>query len=491
MSGLRSRKLVSIALILISGVLLFRLSTHLRKPELDIVYAGRASRENALSPSLSNVRSPPSISSVGATRPSSPEEDDDKYILRPLTDFDTHQQNVNAVSMQSSLSEDIPKPTMLLNPNVKYLAFMTYAGLTNQFMAFENAAYIALRLNRTLIIPPITTNSHDKYNTNQRWSEFLDLARFTSLTGVRVLEWHDVRPLTPDQTEIGRRQARIGKKSDSLWDKLADNVTCQVIYGFGDSERLHTTELTFSRQFLLRPQFVRPPPRRPQTQVFDRLKIGAKDNMNMDDVVTFEDLVDRYSGHQDHLLFLSHSFKLKDPLGKRSWEAVGQHLHFMPKVMDYAEKLIRHRAPETRKDGEFIAIHLRRGDIWFKCRSKPEVEMTSCLTPLGYYSEAVEKAFKLLGKRVPVIVTTDSNSEQDHITIARLGWRRLIHELYTTEQELGVFGPALVDAAILANAKVMIGSYTSSMSRIAASRQKSWHQRDVLYPRTTTWTPPA
>ncbi|KAF9182637.1 hypothetical protein BGZ51_004523 [Haplosporangium sp. Z 767] len=333
-------------------------------------------------------------------------------------------------------------------------------------MALENAAYVALRLNRTLILPPITTNSHDKYNSNQRWSEFFDIPRFTALTGVQVVEWNDIRPLTKEQIAVGKRQVHLGGKSFPLWDSLAANLTCQVIYGFGDSERLHTTELTFSRQFLFRPTFVRPPPRNPKMPIFSRLKIGAKDNTNLEDIVTFDDLLDRYEGNQEQLLFLSHTFKLKDPIGGRSWEAVGKHLHFLPKVTDYATRLIRHRAPEAGESGRYIAIHVRRGDIWQKCRAKSGDGMMACITPLGRYVESVEKARQMIGERLPVIVTTDSKSEEDHVTMARMGWRRLDHEMYTTEEELGIFGPAMVDAAILADAEIFIGTYVSSQNSL-------------------------
>ncbi|KAF9913066.1 hypothetical protein BX616_010181 [Lobosporangium transversale] len=386
------------------------------------------------------------------------------------------------ISKETPLPPDIPKAKTLLDPNVKYLSFMTYAGLTNQFMALENAAYVALRINRTLIIPPITTNSHDNHNSNQRWSDFFDLSQFSTLTGLKVVEWSDIRPLNADQIEVGKRQVRAGGKHYPIWEKLADNLTCQVIYGFGDSERLHTTELTFARQFLFRPQFVRPPPRKNKTQVFDRAYIGSKDNLNMDDIVTIDDLVDRYEDNSDQLLFLSHSFKLKDPLGRRSWFLVGRHLHFLPKVNDYAKQLILHHAPETKEHGKYIAVHVRRGDIWQKCRDKTEEEMVTCIVPLGRYAEAVETAYRIAGERLPVLVATDSQSEEDHVAMAKLGWRRLNHNLYTTEKELGIFGPALVDAAILVNAEVMVGSYSSSMSRVAARRQRGWRQREALYP---------
>ncbi|KAF9958380.1 hypothetical protein BGZ72_000446 [Mortierella alpina] len=437
------------------------------------------------------VENPPSPPSQEHTSERTPEPFlDTKSVLRQITDANKKGSMRVPEGKTLDLNGDIPKPRTYLDPSEKYLGFMMYAGITNQFMALENAAYAALLLNRTLIIPPIVTNSHDKYNSNQRWSDFFDLSRFTALTGIKAVEWHDVRPLTEEQIEVGRQQARLGGKSYPLWNSLAENLTCQVIYGYGDSERLHTTELTFARQFLFSPQFVRPPPRNPNTTVYDRIKIGAKDNTNLNDIVTFEDLVGRYGDRQDPLLFLSHAFKLKDPSGG-SRSTVGMSFHFMPKVTDYAARLIRHRAPETRENGgRYIAIHIRRGDIWQKCRSQSEEAMLACIIPLGRYAESVDKARKQAGANLPVIVTTDSKSEEDHTTISRIGWRRLNHEVYTTEEELGIFGPAIVDAAILADAEVMIGTQVSSMSRVAARRQKSWHQRDVIYPRTTpSWTP--
>ncbi|KAF8938095.1 GDP-fucose protein O-fucosyltransferase-domain-containing protein [Dissophora ornata] len=479
MSALRTQKIFSAVLILFTGAVLLHLSSTLRKLDVDIVYKDTTTRDRNRGPSPSITRSPylPEQALEKGSVPKSKTSHGQELLIPSITN-------------DSVLPHDIPRPKTILDPNVKYLSYMAYAGLTNQFIALENAAYVAFRLNRTLIIPPITTNSHDQYNSNQRWSEFLDLPRFTFLSGIRVVEWNDVRPLTPEQVAVGRNQARMGKKSFPLWETLAENLTCQVIYGYGIHEQLHSTELTFSRQFLFRPKFELPPPRKPKTPVYDRTKF-AKDNMNMEDVVVMDDLLDRYEGNQDQLLFLSHAFKIKEPAGSMSWNAAGQHFHFVPKVLDYVQRLIQHRAPETKETGKYIAIHVRRGDIWLKCRSLKPEQMMACITPLGHYAEAVEQATKSLGMRLPVIVATDSKSEEDHTTIARLGWRRLNHDLYTTEEELGIFGPALVDAAILANAEVMVGSSSSTMSRVAAWRQRSWHKRTVLYPRTTSsWTPP-
>lgn len=299
------------------------------------------------------------------------------------------------------------------------------------------------------------------------------------------MEWGDIRPLTREQTEVGLRQAQMSRRPFPLWGSLAENLTCQVIYGYGSDEPIRSSGLTFAQQFLLRLQHVRPPPRNPKTKVYNRQQIRVKDNTNMEDIVDVDDLLDRYANNTDQLLFLSHTYKLKDPVDRRAWFEVARHLYFGPKVMDYTKRLIEHRAPETKDDGKYIAIHIRRGDIWTKCAPNPPEAMVNCIPPFGFYAEQVQKAYRIAGKRLPVIVTTDSKSPEEHLTMIRLGWRRLNHELYTTEDELGVFGPAMVDAAILANAEVMIGSRASTMSRVAEQRQMSWHSRAVLYPDTT------
>ncbi|CAO3571591.1 unnamed protein product [Mortierella alpina] len=487
MSGLRQRRLVSVGLVLFTCWSLLHLSSNMDYYTVNPSPESERVETPHMHPRGKDTSPPPPPPLPLPTLDTIPEP---KSVLRQITDANKQGSMWVPEVKTLSLSDNLPKPRTYLDPSEKYLGFMMYAGITNQFMALENAAYAALLLNRTLIIPPVVTNSHDKYNSNQRWSDFFDLPRFTSLTGIKAVEWHDIRPLTEEQIAVGRQQARMGAKSYPLWNSLSENLTCQVIYGYGDSERLHTTELTFARQFLLSPQFVRPPPRNPNTTVYDRIKIGAKDNTNLDDVITFEDLVGRYGAREDQLLFLSHAFKLKDPAGGAR-STVGMNFHFLPKVTEYATRLIRHRAPETKDNGgRYIAIHIRRGDIWQKCRSQPEEAMLACIIPLGRYAESVDKARKQAGAMLPVIVTTDSKSEEDHHTISRMGWRRLNHEVYTTEEELGIFGPAMVDAAILANAEVMIGTFVSSMSRVAARRQKSWHQREAIYPRTTpSWVP--
>ncbi|KAG0228836.1 hypothetical protein BGW42_001916 [Actinomortierella wolfii] len=393
---------------------------------------------------------------------------------------------------QIGTAEQEPPPSIVLDADKKYVSYLPYAGLTNQFIALQNAAYIARRLNRTLIIPPILANEHDRDKSNQPWSDYFDLQRLKEETGIDSVEWHKVRKMTLNQALIGHEQSINRYVPLPKWLAVAQNLTCHVIYGYGDWEKIHTTEVSFLTQFLFNPVFKLAPPRKPGTIVYDRIKIGAKDNLHMGDVVDVDDLVDRYADNTDQLLFFSHTFKVKDPLGKRSWAEAGEHFHFADTILDYIIKAISRRV--GRPVMEYIAIHLRRNDVVRKCTnpSGANLSIYDCTPPLGWYAAEVEKARKIAGESLPVVVTTDTKDPQELETISKLGWYLIDHAVLQTEYEVGTFGPAMVDSAILANARVLIGTYMSTMSRTAARRQKSWFNRDALYPRNPppNWIPP-
>lgn len=507
-----------------------------------------------------------------------------RFSSFPLDDLEDEFENIihNPSANQHpslTLSPASVEPAFsLLDPNTKYLSYMPFAGITNQFYALQGAAFVARRLNRTLIIPPIVSNTHDKENTHQPWSEFFDLPRFTALTGVPVLEWSDVRPLDPLQYQLGVDHAsRYGKGPRAQeWSELAQNITCQIVYGYGAPDLgINISAKYFMWHFLMRPTFVRPPPKKPETPIYNRAKI-AKDNVHEDDLVVMEDLLMRYSDYQDprpeenngqpSVLFMSDMFNIKDPhQDDRVWLEAGKFFHFLPEVTEYARVLVHDEtkgdvsqvtlddliqqatgvdvssstddgqnqaqeqeeeeldgieeeytpttvdqlaararlvapaqelaetAPSTFPRSPYIAIHMRRGDIWKKCSS---VNRAVCIIPFELYEEAVSRAreqFALLyssssSQHLPVIVTTDSESEEDFAKIKELGWHRLDHSKYGTSERWGFFGPAVIDAVVLAQAEVFVGSAKSTMTKVAALRQSAWWGRTSLYPNTEAET---
>lgn len=458
--------------------------------------------------------------------------------------YDSYNNDDNDNNGQPSVSATLKPAVSNLDANTKYLSFLPFGGLTNQFIAVQAAAYIALKLNRTLVLPPIISNSHDRKNTHQDWSQYMDLPKLTQLTGLSVLEWSQVRPLTEEQRQVGLDQAL---KSTHLWGpyhsetetwaSVAENITCQIVYGYGRPDMdINFSAQNFLFHFLIRPVFTPPVAARPDAPVYDRQKI-VHDNNNPEDLVILEDLLGRYSDYDGRtpedraagkadMLFLSHTFKIKAfQRGGIYWKEAGKNLHFEPKMMEYATLMINEelrdddgievlpnndpeevelteeehqnpvsedgtlvtdiQAPTTRIP--YIAVHLRRGDIWTKCRGTSQA-IENCVLPFELYANAVERAREYAAKslglvsHLPVVVATDSTSEEDFAKIKELGWHRLDHSKYGTVEIWGTFGPAMVDAAILAHADVLVGSAVSTMSRIAGRRQKGWYNHESFFP---------
>ncbi|KAG0078171.1 hypothetical protein BGZ92_001596, partial [Podila epicladia] len=437
---------------------------------------------------------------------SDPQQEQQQPQPRPGIEQQHHQQLGQQLGQQpgqttpdqASKDETPTPPPLLLDPSTKYLSFLPFAGLTNQFIGVEVAAYIALRLNRTLLVPPIISNSHDHDNTHQSWSRYFDFKRFSNLTGIPVVEWDTVRPLSAAQTRVGRERAQDGAGAPTEeWQALATEMTCQVIYGYGSPDKdINNSARYFVSHFFLNLIFQTPPPPVPGAQVYDHHQY-AKDELNPESLVIMEDLIERYSEFQDQMLLLSHTFKIKDPQN-RYWHTIGQHLHFEPVLAKYARERVMNEiredsgaAPERAVDPEsvdqevvdripYIAIHLRRGDILSKCGAQEDP--THCEVPISSYAHEVERVRTGRKHKWPVVVTTDTESLEELEEMESLGWHRIDHAGDDAHEVLGAFGPAFVDASILAHADVFLGSAKSTMSRVAANRQLSWYRRSTIYP---------
>ncbi|KAG0021915.1 hypothetical protein BGZ82_011170 [Podila clonocystis] len=368
---------------------------------------------------------------------------DQQQKEHPHQEIEQHQldQHGHIPDQTSTKIDSLTPPPLLLDPSTKYLSFLPFAGLTNQFIGVEIAAYIALRLNRTLLVPPIISNTHDHDNTHQSWSRYFDFKRFSNLTGIPVVEWDTIRPLNAAQTRVGRERALGGAHTEE-WQALSTNMTCQIIYGYGKPEKvINTSAQYFVYHFFLNLIFQSPPPLGPGAIVYDHTQY-AKDELNPQSLVIMEDLIERYSGFQDQMLLLSHTFKIKDPQN-RYWRTIGQHLHFEPLLAKYARERVMNEIrddsgaklekvvdPESADQEQvdripYIAIHLRRGDIMSKCA--PGEERTHCEVPISSYAEVVERERARRKHKWPVVVTTDSDSIEELEEMESLGWHRIDH----------------------------------------------------------------
>jgi len=422
----------------------------------------------------------------------------------------------NLLSNHVSASPKPSRPVALTRPSApksrwdpaqKYLVYLPFEGISNQFYSFQNAATMAKRLNRTLVVPPITSNRHDRLGTNQPWSHYMDLEHMAQHAGVRLVEWHAIKSIdTALRTIIDTGSRRSIPKA---WRALAEPLPCQIIRSYGHDYFVGEEDsigADFAYQYLLN---LRPVP--------------VPGYSMADNVAYVGDILNHNQNSTDNLICFSFTFSAQFERGRNRWDVgwteAGQYLRFLPRFESYVEDLISYRfglledhihprppvdlgtsildqgsMAETflsRKPPvkEYIAIHLRRGDIAIKCLNQTSKD---CIVPLTEYKAHVDAILASLPKdseKPHVVLVSDTQSEQEKSEIDSYGWYRLDHakdaNLLEAAKVLGPFSPALIDSAVLTGrgARWLVGSHKSTMSWLAAMRASSWFNRTIIYPR--------
>ncbi|GJJ69082.1 hypothetical protein EMPS_01428 [Entomortierella parvispora] len=341
----------------------------------------------------------------------------------------------------------------------RYLTYLPYAGITNQFYGMLRALEVADALGRTLILPPITASSHDKSKQNQPWSRFLDLDRFRSLTGAKVIEYHELLLSEGQHHEDTIQEYHL--------------LQCKITCGFGSKRTIDFTAKGFLKQWHLQESLV-------------PLQTVAKDDSSFESIVAalqpFKD---------DPYLCLSNTYKIaiKD---KTEWERFGQHLYFTTELEQFVQQfLVANRLASTAASGfiqPYLAIHARRGDFAKYCEGNfPGRKMIHCLPSTSQFEARIDiiqsdlTQAMAVSDHLPVFVATNERDPDELAQFAQLGWHVLDHEAMKTVESLGVFGPMMVDQVFMANAQVLVGIQMSTFSRVGALRQKSWHGREAEY----------
>ncbi|KAI1315657.1 hypothetical protein EDD11_000550 [Mortierella claussenii] len=341
--------------------------------------------------------------------------------------------------------------------STKYLTYLPYAGITNQFYGMLRGMEVAKALDRTLIIPPITASSHDKSKQNQPWSRFLNLAKFTEETGIKVVEFHQLR------------DAEVAELS-----QLKCGITC----GFGSKRTIDFTAKGFLKQWKFNVTLA------PMEQ----------------DPTKLEEITSLLKPHsEEKYLCISNTYKIvvKD---KSEWERFGQYLYFTEELETFVKEFLDQNVvkPDPVVDSktkelvqpeyQYLAIHVRRGDFAAYCEGNFQgPKLIHCLPSTDQIAERIDTIQTKLNpsmdasKIMPVFVATNERRPEELKKFADLGWRYLDHEQMGTADKLGVFGPMMVDQVFMAHAQGLVGIQMSTFSRVGALRQRDWHGREVEY----------
>ncbi|KAG0351449.1 hypothetical protein BG005_009042 [Podila minutissima] len=408
------------------------------------------------------------------------EEDDDPHLLaedaegsfdRIWHDVNRHQQPKTPIIPFEIALERAPSRAS----QESYLLALPYAGMTNQFYGILRALEVAQRLGRTLILPPITTASrHDrtKQGQGQPWSKFLDLEKFTAMTGVKVVELHEI--------------IDSGESAKS-------GLECLVTGGVGSTRPLDGTAKAFLKQW----QFDL------RLQPFGGER-HDHENPPLDGVVSDLEQQQRSSKY----LCLTNSFKI-EVQDKTEWERFGQYLYFTPELELFARKILERqcldnalptlspsadstpsvkssrasRDPEFWASRPFITIHARRRREFesYCTRFFSGDQFQHCFPSTEQLAQRIQAIQATRKQPLPVFVATNERRAEELAKFSALGWKVLNHESLGTVKMLGTFGPMMVDSIFLAHAQVFVGIQMSTFSRVGALRQLDWHGRQAEY----------
>ncbi|KAG0022889.1 hypothetical protein BGZ81_008340 [Podila clonocystis] len=301
-----------------------------------------------------------------------------------------------------------PSGQEITHEPVRYFTYNPYAGFSNQFYCMLRAMHIAKRLNRTLLIPPITSSSHDVSRRNQAWSDFFDLDEFQAKTGLKVIEYHDLRDKGGFRGPTGVRESgtslggywvpphlivdpnndkRYGRpletppKEMSLQEKQIHSegyqhsfgtgigsvdmsFPCHVTCGFGTKRSLDYTAKGFLRQWGFELKKL--------TLPTVAMSANATDNANLPESLQTKALpmdqtrdYDRIIQALEHetlrdepFLCVTNTYKIQIPrasevlgIGSSEFSEFGRFLKFQPKVVQYVDEYLETvlgKAPESR-----------------------------------------------------------------------------------------------------------------------------------------------
>jgi hypothetical protein len=261
--------------------------------------------------------------------------------------------------------------------------------------------------------------------------------------------------------------------------------------------------------------------------LLDLVPISVPGFSPTDNAAYVQDILDANQNSTENVICFTFTFTAQFQRNKNrwdiGWEEAGKYLRFLPRFASYVEDLIAfrfgllkdahiiHPHPPldlgnsildkgdssesflSRKPDfpEYIAIHLRRGDIEAKCTNQPK---SDCIIPLSEYKGHVDAILATIPKdKTPpnVVLVSDTQSAEEKATIDSYGWYRLDHSvdenLVDASKVLGPFSPALIDSAVLTGrgARWVIGSRRSTMSWLAAMRIATWNNLTIVYPKQT------
>ncbi|KAG0245131.1 GDP-fucose protein O-fucosyltransferase-domain-containing protein [Mortierella sp. GBAus27b] len=325
-------------------------------------------------------------------------------------------------------------------PGVQYLTYVPSSGWTSQFHGMLRAAILARSLNRTLVLPPITAVNHDSNQApdTQSWSSFFDLETFMHHTGVKIVDVQELHG--PDQIP-----------------STFGSPKCYITNGIGSLRPLDSTARAFLSQYKFDPSM-------------SELEVETCELSELPSA--FENM------KSERLLCITGAHNMIVPRSQE-WDQYGRYLYFAPLVQEFYEKVLRQlrdqmlgnhhidRDQTIRVSRQrYIIIQARRDDEHSKnCQQHFQHALSNCL-PTSQELASTLRGLLIADpslRGLPVFVSTNENRAKELAEFKEYGWQILDHQDLRTQEQLGIFGPMMIDQLFMMNAQVVVGGKTSSV----------------------------
>ncbi|KAF9974632.1 hypothetical protein BGZ73_001895 [Actinomortierella ambigua] len=374
--------------------------------------------------------------------------------------------------------------TMLTNKNLRqerFFGFLPMGGGNNQFSNVQKAALLAKRTGRTLVLPPISPNTHIRAWDGRPYSEFYDIPGFIRDSGIEVVEWKEIKTVPSD----GIDGYTLPKHFKSHWVDYAEDFPCQVVHNIGknnnnlfdrfrnqyllkfvasnvpeDVTQGETSDFAYAENVLLRNNHSSPsssPHSQQQKQPKPSTPTATPPLTDLLAPLPRDELWQCLSS--------PYFLEMDEDTGPRLWTEVGKYLRFNARMDALTDLLLQHILlgkplnhqqlldPELGSKGnlpplpsqpaalpEFIIVHLRRGDIVSKCHGLSEdkclVQIEEIAVQVAKFQNQHKAAWEQQQKKkkekekykpLPVLVTTNEKRKSELAKLERLGWIRIDH----------------------------------------------------------------
>ncbi|BGP40226.1 hypothetical protein JCM10449v2_004184 [Rhodotorula kratochvilovae] len=426
--------------------------------------------------------------------------------------------------LAANLRDEVPQTALSrqMRDDKTYLTGMMFGGQSNQLLAMINLLHLGKELGRTVILPPFTAIHFS--GQHRPFHLVYDLPHLYSLTSApavpmsyfktpgersnekeRMTCWSLMEKYTGacnnHQVETGFNEHELYTDFWAVpaFPRSTENAVLDVdaIVAFLSNRTAQLDWVETTRREVL--------PQKPLPKGVDASSVVLEDNLKpfFDPLHGVPPTDDEQLMCVDATFYVGNSappppYPQRVPLDPwrvgRAWKEIGQHLHWIPEVQEYADEYLVRLFEVTRaKDiPPFISVHVRRGDF--------KNFHGNTFTPLSNYASAVSdvrtklqdrldhplataeregkpplKRFDVSPKEYRVVATTDEEPGSELWgELEKLGWKVVDHAKERTAEVLGEWYPSMLDGEILSRGQGFVGTQWSTFSMLSGNRVEYW-----------------